>query len=166
MGDKSILRGIKSVFLAACAVALLPSIGHAGAKIVDPFSDTAFTTFRGAVETNANGNVDPFVVQVYSGGDECIRIAITRQNADLTATLVAPNGTAWFDDDSNGSLRPLLKVVSSSRGWYPLVISSFAGFSATTDFTLVYGRFPSTSSQCAGATPPLAGPDTAAKVAK
>jgi hypothetical protein len=143
----------------AAVVGLLPSLSHAGAKIVDPFSDTAFTTFRGAVETNANGNVDPFVVQVYSGGNECVRIAVTRQNADLTATLVAPDGNSWFDDDSNGSLRPLLRVITSSRGWYPLVISSFAGFTATTDFTLVYGRFPPSSSQCAGASARVAGPD-------
>jgi hypothetical protein len=72
----------------------------------------------------------------------------------LEATLVSPTGRIWKDDDSNGSARPLLKALTDVRGWYPLVLSRFAGSSVNADFTIDITRLPSTSSLCAPATAP------------
>jgi hypothetical protein len=72
----------------------------------------------------------------------------------LEATLVSPTGRIWKDDDSNGSARPLLKALTDVRGWYPLVLSRFAGSSVNADFTIDITCLPSTSSLCASATAP------------
>jgi hypothetical protein len=116
--------------------------------------DSAATRFNGTVETNATNNRDPFVAQIFTSGAECLRIAVVSQGTDLEATLVSPSGRVWQDDDGNGSLRPLLKALTDVRGWYPLVLSNFAGTSVNADFTLDITRLPSTSSLCAPATAP------------
>jgi hypothetical protein len=110
---------------------------------------------NGTTETNAAGNVDPFTVELFSAGNECLRIAVNNQETDLEATLVAPDGRTWRDDDGNGSLRPLVKAITTTRGWHILRISNFSGASVNADFTFQVWRLPSTSSLCAGATTPL-----------
>ena len=110
---------------------------------------------NGTTETTANGNVDPFTIEVFSAGNECLRIAVTAQEADLEATLVAPDGRSWRDDDSNGSNRPLVKAITSKRGWHILRVSHFVGSAVNADFTFEVRRLPSTSSLCASPTAPL-----------
>lgn len=126
----------------------------AGAKIFDRADGGAATRFNGSVETNVNNNRDPFVAQVFSSGAECLRVAVVSQGSDLEATLVSPSGRVWQDDDSNGSARPLIKAITDVRGWYPLVLSHFAGSSVNADFTIDITRLPSTSSLCAPVTAP------------
>ena len=126
----------------------------AGSKIFDNSADSAATRFNGTIETNVSNNRDPFVAQIFSSGAECLRIAVVSQGTDLEATLVSPTGRVWQDDDSNGSLRPLLKSITDVRGWYPLVLSNFAGSSVNADFTIDITRLPSTSSLCTPATTP------------
>lgn len=148
--------------LAVCAAVGLATLSYvsaaqAGSKITD-YIDTKATTIKGTIETNSSGNVDPFVVQIYAGGTgtECLVVMDTApKNFDATATLVAPDGTVWFDDDSNGNLRPRIKAITSSRGWFVLTISTYAGFAGTRDITLSYGRYPASSANCSGATSPL-----------
>ncbi len=43
-------------------------------------------------------NADPFTLQVIAGANECLRIAVLSQEADLNATLVGPSGRVWQDD--------------------------------------------------------------------
>lgn len=126
----------------------------AGAKLFDNSADTSATRFNGTVETNATNNRDPFVAQIFTSGTECLRIAVVSQGTDLEATLVSPSGRVWQDDDSGGSLRPLIKAITNVRGWYPLVLSNFAGNSVNADFTIDITRLPSTSSLCSPATTP------------
>ena len=126
----------------------------AGAKLFDSGGNTTATRFNGSVETNTNNNRDPFVAQIFTSGAECLRIAVVSQGTDLEATLVSPSGRVWQDDDSNGLNRPLLKARTDVRGWYPLVLSHFAGSSVNADFPLDITRLPSTSSLCAPATGP------------
>jgi hypothetical protein len=116
---------------------------------------------NGAYETNANGNRDPWVAQVFTSGNECLRIAVISQGTDLEATLVSTTGRTWQDDDSGGSLRPLIKAITDARGWYPLILSHFNGAVANADFTMDITRLPSNSPLCAPATSPsiLFGPD-------
>src|SRR6266403_431730 len=95
----------------ACAVAIVGTAlasapASAGSKLFAYLGSSM--TFNGTTETTANGNVDPFVVELFSAGSECLRIAVTAQATDLEATLVAPDGLTWRDDDGGGSLRPLI----------------------------------------------------------
>jgi hypothetical protein len=158
-------------FAALCAsvglAALLISNGaQAGSKIVD-YIDGTPTTLKGTIETNSAGNVDPFVVQVYAGqtGTECVVITgVGPLNFDATATLVAPDGTVWFNDDGNGSLRPKIKAITFSRGWHVLTISTYAGFAGTRDITLTYARYAGTSQNCANPTPTITPMSAKAKV--
>jgi hypothetical protein len=109
-------------------------------------------TFNGTTETTVNGNVDPFNVELFSAGNECLRILVTAQGTDLEATLVAPDGRTWQDDDSGGSLRPFIKAITTTRGWHILRLSSFSGAAVNADFTVLVSRLPSTSTLCAPAT--------------
>ena len=117
-------------------------------------SGTAVLTVNGSTETTANGNPDPFLAEVFSSGRECLRIAVTAQGADLKATLLSPAGTVWQDDDGNGANRPLLKAVTTVRGWYPLSIAHFAGSAVNADFTMTVQRAVSGSSLCGAPTQP------------
>jgi hypothetical protein len=126
----------------------------AGAKLFDSNADSAATRFNGSVETTVNNNRDPFVAQIFSSGAECLRVAVVSQGTDLEATLVSPTGRVWQDDDSNGSTRPLLKALTDVRGWYPLVLSHYAGSSVNADFTIDITRLPSTSALCSPVTAP------------
>jgi hypothetical protein len=128
----------------------------AGSKIFDYNSDTAPTRFNGTVETNVSNNRDPFVAQIFTSGAECLRVSVVSQGTDLEATLVSPSGRVWQDDDSGGSLRPLVKAITDVRGWYPLVLSHYLGNSVNADFTIDITRLPSTSSLCTPATTPRA----------
>src|SRR5512147_2459317 len=91
--------------LTASAAALLCAFTSgqavAGAKIF-----TTNTSVSATMETSPAGNRDPFTAQIFTFGNECLRIAVTEQGADLEATLVSARGTVWQDDDSNGFNRP------------------------------------------------------------
>ena len=153
---KTSLISYKGLALAALLLGLtLPTQeSWAGAKIFDHSGDTAATRFNATVETNAFNNRDPFVAQIFSSGAECLRVAVVSQGTDLEATLVSPSGRVWQDDDSNGSLRPLAKAITDVRGWYPLVLSHFAGNCVNADLTIDITRLPSSSSLCSPASSP------------
>ena len=141
----------------ACAAAIFStavaaSPAFAGPKLFAYFGDSI--TFNGTTETTANGNVDPFNVELFSAGNECLRIAVTAQGADLEATLVSPDGLTWRDDDGNGSLRPLIKAITTVRGWHILRLSHFAGEAVNADFTVNIARLASGDASCGGATQP------------
>lgn len=125
----------------------------AGSKLV-PFFGSVMT-FNGTTETTANNNVDPFVVQLFSAGNECLRIAVTSQGTDLEATLVSPDGRTWRDDDGNGSLRPLVKAITVTRGWHILRLSHYNGAAVNADFTVQVLRTTSTNLQCSPPSSPV-----------
>jgi len=134
------------------ATALACTPAFAGPKMF-AYLGNSFT-FNGTTETTANGNVDPFVVELFSAGSECLRIAVTAQATDLEATLVSPDGLTWRDDDGGGSLRPLIKAITGVRGWYILRLSNFAGQAVNADFTATVARLSSGDASCSGATQP------------
>ena len=136
---------------------LTSSSVFAGAKIFHSVvrQPNGFTLISGTYEGDNNNNSDPFVVQIFSSGDECVRLEMVFQTADMEMTLISPTGTIWQNDDGDVDTYPLLKVITNVRGWYPLVVSHYSGDSIMSDFDLQYGRFPSSSSQCNDPTPPL-----------
>lgn len=139
--------------VAAAAFASSPAL--AGSKIFS--SGNTLATVNGSIETNSNQNRDPFVAQVFSLGNECLRIAVTSQGTDTEATLVAPDGSIWQNDDGNGGLRPLIKAITNLRGWYPLTIHSWNGSNVNADFTFTVQRLPTTDALCAAPTGPVVG---------
>jgi hypothetical protein len=135
--------------IGAASLSMLSADAWAGSKIFSSGSSTL--TVNGSVESNANGNRDPWVAQVFSlGGSACLRVVVTSQGADLEATLISPSGRVWQDDDSNGSLRPRILAVTDTRGWYTLALSHFAGNAVNADFTMQISR----GGVCSPATPP------------
>ncbi|SFK10727.1 hypothetical protein [Methylocapsa palsarum] len=127
----------------------LSGTAQAGPKIFAYLGQTI--TFNGTVD-NPSNNVDPFTVELFSTGNECLRIAVTAQGGDLEGTLVAPDGRVWQDDDGNGSLRPLIKAITTKRGWHILRLSSFNGSSIYADFTVQVARLASSDPACASPT--------------
>lgn len=141
---------IGASFVSAVA---LSGPASAGPKLF-AFANSSIT-FNGTVEANAAGNTDPFLIEVFSAGNECLRFAVSTQGSDLEARLTAPNGAHWRDDDGGGSLRPLIKAITPQRGWYVLSVSTFNGAPiGTVDFTATMHRLPTTHPACSGATSP------------
>lgn len=151
---KQFALNAKGFFLAALisGLALTNGTAFAGSKIFSSGNTTA--RVNGSYETNANGNRDPWVAQVFTLGNECLRIAVVSQGTDLEATLVSTTGRTWQDDDGGGSLRPLIKAITDARGWYPLVLSHFNGAVANADFTMDITRLPVNSPLCQPPTQP------------
>lgn len=142
-------------FLAAglgLALAVAADAAWAGPKLFA--SGTAVLAVNGSTETTGNGNADPFLAEVFTSGHECLRIAVTSQGADLKASLLSPAGTLWQDDDGNGANRPLIKAVTTTRGWYPLSLAQFAGTAVNSDFTMTIQRAVAGSSLCGAPTQP------------
>jgi hypothetical protein len=152
MNMQNASRALRLALVCSAAVAAT-SPAFAGPKLF-AYLNNSFVA-NGTTETNAFGNVDPFVVELFSAGDECLRIAVNQQEVDLEATLVAPDGRTWRDDDSNGSTRPLIKALTTKRGWHILRVSHFLGSSVHSDFTFQVWRAPANSALCSGATPPI-----------
>lgn len=127
-------------------LALSTASAWAGPKLVPLFG----TNFRvnGLVGDSSNQNRDPFVVQLFSAGNECLRIAGVTQGADLEATLTSPTGRIWQDDDGNGSQRPLIKAITDVRGWYTFQMSHFSTGVVNADFSVDLLRTTSTSASC------------------
>jgi len=138
--------------LALCAASVVSNPASAGSKLVAFFGTPM--VFNGTTETTSNSNVDPFVVELFSAGNECLRVFVTSQGTDLEATLVSPDGRTWRDDDGGGSLRPFIKAITVKRGWHILRLSHFAGNAVNADFTVQVLRVASTNSACASPTPP------------
>lgn len=126
----------------------------AGPKLFAYFGDAGIT-FNGTTEVDggSTGNVDPFVVELFSTGNECLKIQVTQQGADLEATLVSPDGRTWRDDDSGGLNRPLIKAITTKRGWHILRLSHYNGAGVHADFTVNVSR-KNASVHCQFPTPP------------
>ncbi|PON14073.1 hypothetical protein C2W62_30985 [Candidatus Entotheonella serta] len=151
------LRKQHLVLILILAVVFSATSAFSGAKLFhDVIIGGDFTRISGTYESNGNNNVDPFVIQTFSSGDECVRLEVIEQGADMEMTLISPTGTIWQNDDGGVGSQPLLKVITNVRGWYPLVVSQFAGSSLIANFNFLYGRFPSSSSQCSNPTLPRA----------
>jgi hypothetical protein len=157
------------ISLTALVFGLLLSPGWvlAGSRVFDLGPDSCTgtncnaTTINGTYifdTTNGANNSDPFEIQIFSRGSECVRLDLTTSfnGVDFEMVLVSPDGTVWRNDDRSTSLNPLIKANTFARGWYTLQVSQFAAGSSSGDFTVRYGRYLSGNVNCSGATPPFA----------
>ncbi len=138
---------LNTASIATCSSNNCGSVSESGATLRDPL----------------NGAV-PFVSQILVGGNECIRLEVFRQTDDLEMTVTTPNGTVFRDDDSAGSLRPLVKFVSTQAGAYTVTVSRFNGAPVDANFGFFYGRYNGANSNCATPTRPAFAPVHAAKI--
>lgn len=161
-------RVIKSSLLSApfIGLSLLPSQVLAGSQVADLSRDTCTTINCNAAVTSGTyhygpfENSNPFILQIYAEPNECLRVDVTSQNADLEAVLVSPEGTVWRNDDRiiQTDLRPLIKVTPNVKGWYTLQISKYNGVAPYAIFTVEHGRYNQGNPNCAGGiTPSLTG---------
>jgi hypothetical protein len=123
--------------------------------------DATAVTINGTLH-DTNGNTQPWTTQVYAQPGECLRLFVTSTNFDAKLTVIAPNGVVFRDDDSGGSLRPLVKIASAPNfGWYTVQVAHFNGVPLTSDFTMKYGRYNNGNPNCATPTGPLSQPGAA-----
>ena len=109
--------------------------------------------------TNPGGSVEPFIVQLHSSPQYCLRLDVISENADMEMVLVAPDGTVWKNDNTNGQ-RPLIVVPRGVQGWYTAHISLASGMTATPgahfNADLAYGRYTSINNpNCGHPTAPM-----------
>ncbi len=164
------IRLLSSAVLALAAFGA--SEAFAGGEIFDPTVDATSVANGGAVIINATVKSFPpsagrWVAEVFAGAGECLRLAVTSQFADLEIVVVAPNGSAFRDDDGGGALRPLVKIRGTpNNGWYTVSIGHFNGGAVTGNFTLAYGRYNSANANCNTPTVPRAALAEVAEAAK
>ena len=151
------------------ATSVLAALGafaslHADAStnMFDPTISTGTALDNHAVTINGtlhdtNGNTQPWTTQVYGRTGECMRLFVTSTNFDAKLVVIAPDGEVFRDDDSGGSLRPLVRIQSAPLfGWYTVQVAHFNGVPQTgIDFTLKYGRYNNGNPNCAVGTAPL-----------
>jgi hypothetical protein len=140
---------------------LMPITVLAGSLMYDPLNTCTSTncssqTIHGTYHSDAAGDRDPFILQLYSGGDECVRLDVTAEDYDLEMVLISPTGRIWRNDDRNlSNNRPLIKAITDINGWYTLQVSHFNGADVIADFTLRYGRYDPGNPNCSSVTPPV-----------
>jgi hypothetical protein len=132
-------------------------------EIFDPSVSTATGTNNSAVVFGATvqgipgaSTSDRWVGQVFASSNECLRVHVITEAADLETVVVRPDGLIARNDDTNGSLdrRPLVKILTGSlRGWYTVSIGEFSGAPVLSDFTLAYARYNAANPNCATPTP-------------
>ena len=157
----------KRYALAAAAAGLLLSsqLASAGSVIWSPPS--ACTTLNcGATVLHANitsslsnpgGSVEPFVIQVHSSPQFCLRLDVINQTtaagtaADMEMVVVSPDGGVWRNFNRSATdRRPLIVVPKPpSQGWYTVHISPARGVAMPPGIhfnaDLAYGRYTSPS---------------------
>jgi hypothetical protein len=150
MNERACRQMVVLALVTVLGIAVTASVGWAGSKIFDPLSscttlNCSASVLNGTYTHDQFSNADPFVIQVFTTGNDCLRIEGISQGTDLEATLTLPNGTTFRNDDKGFGcgLCPLLKVrnTTGNRGWATLTISHFAGEGVNADFTLLHGRY-------------------------
>jgi hypothetical protein len=140
---------------------LFPMTALAGSLVYDPpntctSNNCSSQSILGTYHSDSLGDRDPFILQIYSGGDECVRLDITYATHDLEMVLISPTGRIWRNDDRNSSVgRPLIKAITDINGWYTLQVSHYNGANVIADFTLRYGRYDLGNPNCFSPTNPV-----------
>ncbi len=141
----------KRLLAASAAAAMWIAAGSASAtNLFDPTVDSCTTTNCGAVILDGSivarsPQAASWVAELY-GNAGCMRIAVTQASGnDTELVVVAPNGTVYRDDDGGGFSNPLIKITNAVNGWYTVRLAHWAGSPISTNFTLAYGRYSSST---------------------
>lgn len=142
--------------LAIVGAVLSSNVAWAGSVFEDTVSactgiNCGAMTLRGVHQAN-----EPFVVQVFAGEGECLRLDVVSQTQDMALLISTPTvNLAGVSDDRDfdgGDFRPLFLVDPvPGTGWHTVVISYFDLGPPVGKFVLKYGRYPGGNANCAGA---------------
>lgn len=144
--------------LAVSMLALMPAMRADATNLFDPTiagSDTLDDTavrLDGTLHDATNSR--PWTARVYAGVGECLRLFVTSTVFDAKISVISPSGTVYRDDDSGGSLRPLVRVNNTRAGWYVVQVAHYRGLPQNANFTLLYGRYPAYNTNCEVPTSP------------
>jgi hypothetical protein len=108
----------------------------------------------------------PWVVQVFAGPNECLRLRVTSQAAGINTELVAiaPVTRRVWRNDSSGiagcTTCPLLKIRTNANesGWFLVQVNSSTGAAVNGAFTVSYARYAASNANCQTPSPPLVTP--------
>ena len=143
--------GVLATMHAGAATNMFDSSVSAATKL-----DASSVSINGTLH-DTNGNTQPWTTQVYAQPGECMRLFVTTTSFDAKMEVIAPNGEVFRDDDSGGSLRPLVEIASAPNfGWYTVQVAHFNGVPQSADFTMKYGRYNNGNPNCAQPTIPEA----------
>ena len=155
------------------AGAMVSSNAIATTNLYDPSVSTTTVLDGSSVRLDGtlhdtNSNTNPWTIQVYSTAGHCLRLFVSSTFFDSKMVVIAPNGLVYRDDDSGGSLRPLVKIANAPvTGWYTVQVAHWLGAPMNNNFTLLYGRYTAGNPNCFGETislqPEAAAAETAAK---
>jgi hypothetical protein len=112
--------------------------------------------------------VEPWVINVYAGAEDCLRLDVTRpapmtEPDDLELVVIAPDGNVYRNNDRSASnLRPLVKINTFIVGFYTVRVQLKNLGSRAQAFTLLYGRYNLGNPNCANATRSLVSREAAA----
>ena len=131
---------IKRTLFGAAIVAASLSALASSAGATNLLGSTTSATISGTT-FGFGPSAMPWTAEVYSPAGGCLRVAVTSQGTDLKATVVAPNGTVYRDDDSGGSNRPLVRINGTpNNGWYTVSINNWNGAAVSQNFTVTLQR--------------------------
>jgi hypothetical protein len=132
---------------------LAANTAWAGTQWEDTVSNCAATncgaqSIRAVHQTN-----EPFVIQIFAGEGECLRLDVDSQTQDTALLIASPSVLAydWVDDRDfdNDDFRPLyLLDPVPTTGWYTVIVSYFDWGPTVAKFVLKYGRYPSGNANC------------------
>ena len=144
---------LRSAALAVCVFGASEAI--AGGEIFAPPNQAV--TLGGTITSLGTSVAGKWVAEVFAGAGECLRVQVLTQFADLEAVVVAPDGTVFRNDDTNGAAnrRPLVKIQGTpDSGWYTVSIGVYNGDAKSGNFTVSYGRYYLPNANCNNPTPP------------
>lgn len=159
---ENVMKSVLNPVLALASFCLVAAPMAQATNLFNPQGPSPTTALDGAsirldgTLNDTNGNSQPWTAELYAGAGQCLRLFVTSTAFDSELTVVAPNGTVYRDDDSGGSLRPLVKVASAPiRGWYTVQVASYSGAPTNANFTLLYGTYTAGNPNCANGTTPV-----------
>lgn len=153
----------KFLSLATLSWGLASTTASAGPLVFDPLNtcttlNCSAVVLNGISQRNAFGDSVPFILEVFADANQCLRLDVTSQSADMEIALISPSGAFWKNDDFNGT-RPLITARANVKGYYTLQINHFNGAPPVNSlqlFTLAFGTYaPGTAVNCPVATAPI-----------
>jgi hypothetical protein len=125
-----------------------------GASVIPGFINGWGATFN-----PPQANVGPWVAQVFAAKGECLRLRVTAQSTDTEMVVLAANGNAYRNNNSNIAPCPTCPLISfktgSEGGWHTVHVSQKGGMPVSASFTLSYARYDNANPNCAQQTPPV-----------
>ncbi len=137
---------------AAFAILALATLSPASAELLSPSRSTCTSLNCGTLNLPGRVNSHPaqpaianhWVLQFEGKGNSCLRFHVTAESADLSMSVVGPDG-AVFSNGNSGlascSACPLVVVKSAMQGFYTVVVGAAAGVAKEATFTLRAGLY-------------------------